>query len=253
MEWESERLYDFLVAIIQVKEGWKSLAVEAAILLLENLTFPTIDTHPLHFLCVEVVAGLPESPLSVLQDAYSASMRSKAWILLQACGLSLAERMDKIEKLVQETPNFASAQILDALSDVVIFSRLDSTLQSSASTCLRKVTEPQWQSLHHVFGRWVVKLLRARSSLNDPLPRQFSRLASFDPADTVMEDLFTFCSHAAPVSHKLVDTAALMILRNICNGCHQDRIHCAVAICKLSENEIEEALKLLLINIPSLP
>ncbi|KAJ7029270.1 hypothetical protein C8F04DRAFT_44955 [Mycena alexandri] len=123
IEWEPQRLCDFLITIIQVKDGWKSLVVEAAIVLLANPTFPSIDAHPLHFLCVEVAAGLPGSPLSVLQDAYSTSMRSKAWISLQACGLTLGERMLKIEKLVQETPNFASAQILDALADVAIFLR----------------------------------------------------------------------------------------------------------------------------------
>ncbi|KAJ7132937.1 hypothetical protein C8R46DRAFT_652246 [Mycena filopes] len=163
LEWEPQRWYDILITIIQVKEGWKNLIVEAAALLLGNPAFPSIAMHPIHFICAEATAGLPESSLSILQYAYSPYMRAEAWIELQKCGLRLSERMSKIEKLVQETSTFASPQIMDALTDLTIFLGWDTELQPSALTCLKNVTQAQWQSLYRALGRQQARAERSLS------------------------------------------------------------------------------------------
>ncbi|KAJ6584131.1 hypothetical protein DFH09DRAFT_1275142 [Mycena vulgaris] len=63
---ELEKFYDFLTAIIQVKEGWKGFVAEGVLLL--NATFPPLVTHPLHILSAEIAAGLPGMRLSLARQ-----------------------------------------------------------------------------------------------------------------------------------------------------------------------------------------
>ncbi|KAJ7696298.1 hypothetical protein B0H17DRAFT_1269450 [Mycena rosella] len=135
-----ERFHDFLTAIIQVKDGWKSVVVEAGLLL--NTTFPPLVNHPLQILSDEMAIGLPGSPLASLQDAYSADMRSKTWMFPQAYGLVLVRnRIVKIERILQDTDGSSTAET----------SEFDSTIQSSALACLRTITESQWRTVYEFF------------------------------------------------------------------------------------------------------
>ncbi|KAF7364949.1 hypothetical protein MVEN_00365700 [Mycena venus] len=81
--WSLERFYDFMVAIIQVNDGWTSLVLEAASLL--NNTSPSAISHPIHLLPAEIAVGVPETPFSSLQSTYTAHLLSKPSISLRAC------------------------------------------------------------------------------------------------------------------------------------------------------------------------
>ncbi|KAJ6447522.1 hypothetical protein C8R47DRAFT_1225626 [Mycena vitilis] len=145
--WDLKILYDFLMVITQVKEGWRKTVTEAAILL--NQTSPPVVAHPIQFLAGEVTAGLPESPLSSLQDLYSVDIRSKTWIALLKRDLPLRDRIAEIEYILQEPQSSSGAQLVDALADLSVFqgSHFDLDTQSSALACVQSVTVPQWRSI----------------------------------------------------------------------------------------------------------
>ncbi|KAK7048598.1 hypothetical protein R3P38DRAFT_1872143 [Favolaschia claudopus] len=115
-----ERLYDFLVTVIQVKNGWKILVMEALALLDEK--FPPLGIHPIHLLRAEMTAGHEESPLSGLQEAYRAGMRSKSWVSLHKCGLQLKSMYLDMREVLKTVPNLSAAQIVDIIYDIATFS-----------------------------------------------------------------------------------------------------------------------------------
>ncbi|KAJ7818463.1 hypothetical protein B0H14DRAFT_1370259 [Mycena olivaceomarginata] len=142
--WKLERFYDLMIAIIQVQDRWRSFVVEAAVLLDKASSIPI--THPIHLLSAEATADLPESPLSNFQKAYSHSMRFKTWISLQACGMSMQDRMRKTEEILLQPKNSSTARTVDALTDVLIFvgwsqSHLDFDIQSSALECFQSIQQ----------------------------------------------------------------------------------------------------------------
>ncbi|KAJ7433020.1 hypothetical protein B0H11DRAFT_2123017 [Mycena galericulata] len=154
--WELEKFYDFLLAIIQVKERWRSFIAEAILLL--QTTFPPLVNHPAHIMASEVAAGLPESPLSLLQDAYSVHMRLNTWRLLHSCGLPLRDRMLKIERILLATPDASKAATRDAIVDLGIFmgsqskSSFDFGIRSSALSCLQGIPGTRWESVYEASG-----------------------------------------------------------------------------------------------------
>ncbi|KAJ7486137.1 hypothetical protein B0H11DRAFT_2017083 [Mycena galericulata] len=159
--WELEKFHDFLLAIVQVKERWRSFVAEAVLLL--QTTFPPLVNHPAHIMANEVAAGLPESPLSLLQDAYSAhsSLRLDTWMLLQTCGQPLRERMLKIERILLATPDASKAETRDAIVDLGYFmgqiesqsdSGFDFGIRSSALSCLQSIPGTRWENVYEASG-----------------------------------------------------------------------------------------------------
>ncbi|KAJ7637548.1 hypothetical protein DFH06DRAFT_645582 [Mycena polygramma] len=67
--WKLERFYDLLVAIIQVKGGWRRIVAEAAILL--DKTSPLVITHPIHLVFAEVMTDLAKSPLQQTSTTFA--------------------------------------------------------------------------------------------------------------------------------------------------------------------------------------
>ncbi|KAJ6585272.1 hypothetical protein B0H19DRAFT_1250133 [Mycena capillaripes] len=252
-EWGLKRLYDFFLAIIQVKEGWRSLVVEAAGLLHNRfppITTPTPILHPIHSIFIEAAQDLPESSLSSLQDMYSAGMRSEIWIALQACGLLLRDRLLKTEKNIQEADNWSAASIVDAFADIAIFLRsphFDLGIKTSALNCVQSITATQWQSFYNFFGMHCRTIDSLRALI-------YLRTKALDSSDDMAEILFTFCLRDTPgIPPSLANKAALMIFENICSDSISERIHYALIISKLSGIQIQKALKTLLSNIPSFP
>ncbi|KAJ7812902.1 hypothetical protein B0H13DRAFT_501305 [Mycena leptocephala] len=242
--WKPERLYDFLIAIIQVKAGWRSFVAEASALLDNTVPRAPIIAHPIHFLVAEVVAGLPESPLSSLQSTYSAHMRFRTWISLQACGLSMRERILEIARIFQNPENASVAQIVDAIADFAFFlgsqsrSHFDLDVQSSASLCFQSLTAAQWQ--------------RVLQPLELPVNAFNAELAwEEDTIDSMHALVFlrrAFCLFG--------NTGVPQILTHTATSMMDDRgsdygwIHqCALTICKLSGDEVQEMLNTLLSNV----
>jgi hypothetical protein len=129
---------------------------------------PTIN-HPIHSLSATADPA-QESPLSNLQKAYSPHMRSKTWISLQACDMSVQNRILEMENILLEPNSLSTSLIVDALADVSIFlgqvgtrdcptyfspitsrsqsgSHFDSNTRASVLTCFESFTAAQWHSV----------------------------------------------------------------------------------------------------------
>ncbi|KAJ7625323.1 hypothetical protein DFH06DRAFT_1229153 [Mycena polygramma] len=244
--WELKRLYDFLVVIIQVKAGWRRIVAEAAILL--DQTCPPVIAHPVQFLSAEVTAGLPESPLSSLQDAYSVDIRSKTWIALLKCDFPLRDRMVEIQYILQETQISSGAQIVDALADASVFqgSYFDLDTQSSALTCVQSITLAQWRSI-------LEHLELPADAFNPNFVWDTDIIACIHALVFLRKPFCTPASDIAGVPQILTNTAASMMLGKIYQGSDVDIMHCALGICKLSGDEVQIILKALISNaLPSI-
>ncbi|KAJ7367237.1 hypothetical protein DFH08DRAFT_836905 [Mycena albidolilacea] len=242
-EWQLERLYDLMVAIIQVQDRWRSFVVEAAVLL-DKPSFTTI-THPIHLLSAEATADLPASPLSNLQEAYSPHMRSKAWLSLQACGLSLQDRVLKIGEILSVGNHASTARIVDALADVLIVlghsrSHFDPDIRSHVLACFQSITTAS--ELHSVRNQSEL------SALANFVWEATTSLYAADVSNSIHAPIFlrsTLCRSGVP--QDFVNAMARKILGEIW-GSDDDRIRCALSISRLSKNEIAEILKILLTN-----
>jgi hypothetical protein len=129
---------------------------------------PTI-THPIYSLSATADPA-QESPLSNLQKAYSPHMRSKTWISLQACGMSVQNRILEMENILLEPNVLSPASLVDALADVSIFlgqvgardcptyfslitsrsqsqSHFGSNTRGLVLTCFKSFTATQWHSV----------------------------------------------------------------------------------------------------------
>ncbi|KAF7364950.1 hypothetical protein MVEN_00365800 [Mycena venus] len=177
--WNLTRFYDFMVAIIQVQDEWRSFVIEAA-LLLDN-TNPAVISHPIHLLYTGSTTNLSAASLAGLQEAHFARLRSKAWILLQQCGLPemwlsfyssrmssqpALDRMLQIESIISQIvdPYVSSqmpttSQVFGALVDSIIFLSeiFRSDVRSGAAKCLLEYwiycwKWKQWEFLHQVFS-----------------------------------------------------------------------------------------------------
>lgn len=126
-KWQLEEIYNFLVAIIQVKEQWRHIVGEAAQLLHSTLhDQQVLFNHPIRVLCTEI--STPSTPLSTLQKAYSANMRAEMWLSLQNCGLPWQKQILRIEGIMAQFKaselDLLAPMLLDAITDLVIFTRL---------------------------------------------------------------------------------------------------------------------------------
>ncbi|KAJ7367223.1 hypothetical protein DFH08DRAFT_836882 [Mycena albidolilacea] len=234
--WKLERFYDLMIAIIQVQDRWRSFVVEAAVLLDKASSIPI--THPIHLLSAEATADLPESPLSNFQEAYSQSMRFKTWISLQACGMSMQDRMRKTEEILLQPKNSSTARTVDALADVLIFvgwsqSHLDFDIQSSALECFQSITAAQWHSVQ-----------------NQPALANFMWEDATPDTGGVSNSMHAQVSPQTPLSRPIVpQTLTQAMARKMLGqiwGSEVDRIRCAISVGKLSKNQVADILKTLL-------
>ncbi|KAJ7433028.1 hypothetical protein B0H11DRAFT_1939856 [Mycena galericulata] len=113
--WPLEGINNFLFAIIQVKGQWRDLVVEAVFQDLELFI-----GHPIHILCTQTTS---ESPLSTLQKTCSSKMRADIWLSLHASGQRWEDRMLEIEENMAAELDLSASKLLDAINDVVIFTR----------------------------------------------------------------------------------------------------------------------------------
>ncbi|KAJ7676068.1 hypothetical protein DFH06DRAFT_674266 [Mycena polygramma] len=159
--WRLERFYDLLVAIIQVKGGWRRIVAEAAILL--DKTSPLVITHPIHLVFAEVMTDLAKSPLQQTSTTFAMGGQSLAklqvdhpryldsrmntWAALQAHGLRLEDRMMEIDYALSQMLEVPNHQTFDATADAPIFTseHFSSGLRSAAFEHLRLCLTSKWE------------------------------------------------------------------------------------------------------------
>ncbi|KAJ7818465.1 hypothetical protein B0H14DRAFT_2838947, partial [Mycena olivaceomarginata] len=165
-------------------------------------------------------------------------MRSKTWISLQACGMSVQNRILEMEKILLEPNSLSTASLVDALADVSIFlgsqsgSHFDSNTRASVLTCFESFTAAQWHSV------------RARSKLS-ALVNFVWEAATTNPMHAAILLRTTLCRPC--VSQTLTNAIAQKIISGIC-GSADDHICCALSISTLSKNEVEDILKTIITN-----
>ncbi|KAJ6447523.1 hypothetical protein C8R47DRAFT_1158683 [Mycena vitilis] len=163
-----ESLYNFLAAIIQVKQQWRVLAWEAAHLLRDYFQLQPPVTHPIHTLCSVSPSELNKLPLSTMQITHSATMRSEMWLSLYGCDTSsqarVGDRMSEVERIIGQAlhPDFSmqiptTPQVFDALVDTIIFASEEtfgSRLRASAIHCLLDYCRlsKQWDHIYQLFS-----------------------------------------------------------------------------------------------------
>ncbi|KAJ7147182.1 hypothetical protein C8R43DRAFT_1012218 [Mycena crocata] len=267
--WRLERLYDFLTAVVQVKEGWRSFVVEAATLL-DSAVQPLI-LHPIHVLCAETTGSVADLvPLSSIQSAHAAHMRLNTWLFLQTCGLPLEARMLKIEKILQETPDLSTTQTIDAIADIGIFlgsqfgEYFDSGIKSAASNCLqdlvRTCIENMWSDKR--FQDTSASMLPPKARNADRELQEnaveslkalvFLRRAASQLTDDMFDDLLVLCLQTANVAKIVASVAVSLTLWALYAGPEYHRLQCALSLCKLTREQMRQILKALVNDVPSL-
>ncbi|KAF8205951.1 hypothetical protein K438DRAFT_1931765 [Mycena galopus ATCC 62051] len=124
--WQLKEIFKFLTAIIQVKEEWRNLVVEAANLLRSMLHDQrNLGGHTINILCTELsTKSSPIMPFAKREAIYSALSRKIIWMNLQAAGLPLGARLQEIISILT-TAEKPSPQFFDALGDAIIFTSRD--------------------------------------------------------------------------------------------------------------------------------
>ncbi|KAJ7134891.1 hypothetical protein C8R44DRAFT_771742 [Mycena epipterygia] len=262
--WQLKGMADFLVAIIQAKEQWENIVVNAALLLRGDFQVQPLASHPIHILCSEIAPNARE-PLSTLQKSYSSHMRSETWLSLHTCGLDLQDRMLRIENIVNQISNpDLSPQLLDAISDAVIFTRsdFDFELQSLALSCLRKIHGARWKPVCEFFefpsGEIVSELRRTDFNLQRRRELSTSEVAD---AHAIMRKVSSNASHnmwdkmvklclRTRYPSQITNAAILLTLRNICQGSVSSRIHISLGVCKLVSITGREMIRTLVQDVP---
>ncbi|KAF8194409.1 hypothetical protein K438DRAFT_2017472 [Mycena galopus ATCC 62051] len=269
-----EEIYNFLIAIIQAKDEWKDLVMEAAQLL--RSTFQdqrVLISHPLHIVCTETPAQL--LPLSTLQKSYSPKMRAKIWLSLHTDGLPWQKRMLGIEETMGQYQasqlDSSSPVLLDAITDVIIFTRPDFSfdLQSAAIRCLRKMNNPRWKRVCELFGFTGGPSIESLDLPNDSqktLPLRFSpnahsaeeladaqevlRKVSSNTWDSsfAFDKLAKLCIYTAFPS-QINDGAILLTLRNICHDLASSRTQVALGVCALTILELRRVIEVLIRDV----
>ncbi|KAF8166612.1 hypothetical protein K438DRAFT_252664 [Mycena galopus ATCC 62051] len=129
-KWQLKGIYSFLAAILQVKERWRDLVVEARKLLRSIFPDQQPFHHPIDMLSTEPPTPQPtplsrESyspnlPFAEIQAMYSRDSRQMIWIDLEAAGLPLDSRLREVFRSLaiaeKSTPEY-----LNARADALIF------------------------------------------------------------------------------------------------------------------------------------
>ncbi|KAJ7840863.1 hypothetical protein B0H14DRAFT_2784260, partial [Mycena olivaceomarginata] len=215
-----KEIYNFLVAIIQVKEQWRHIVGEAC----------------------------------AIRFAYSANMRAEMWLSLQNCGLPWQKQILRIEGIMAQFKaselDLPAPMLLDAITDLVIFTRL---LQSAAVFCLRQINGTRWRPVCELFGFPPIGF--TSSTLVKALdPHQECSAQELADAQNVLRKVSSnawdeLCIHTIYPS-QITDAAILLTLRNICHDSGSSGTQVALCLCALSNGERTRVIETLIRDVP---
>ncbi|KAJ7881387.1 hypothetical protein B0H14DRAFT_2705578 [Mycena olivaceomarginata] len=231
-----KEIYNFLVAIIQVKEQWRHIVVEAAQSLHSTLRASLFSTTLLFALCTEI--STRSTPLSTLQKAYSANMRAEMWLSLQNCGLPWQKQILRIEGIMAQ---FKASELDLPHLCYSMQSPICLELQSAAVFCLRQINGTRWRPVCELFGFPPIgftsstlecsaqELADAQNVLRKVSSNAWDGSFAFDK-------LVELCINPRQPHHISLpntDAAILLTLRNICHDSGSSGTQVALCLCAL--------------------